>query len=177
MRCAAVGHGDRIHWQDLREHQRIARPDDHRHGLQQHRDADPGDQRRQARGVAQAAVGKAFDRHRQQGADRHGQQQRQPELRQRRQSGEMRVQGVHPGKGGQRADHQNVTVGKVNNAQDAVHHGIAERDQGVDAAEHDPVDDLLYECVQLIVPTRCSNNSYHPTNELNCKIRIYSFLL
>jgi hypothetical protein len=36
-------------------------------------------------------------------------------------------------------------VGKIDEANDAVHHGVAQRDKGVHAAQHQTVDDLLYE--------------------------------
>ena len=152
MRFAAGRDGDRVHRQDLWEHQRVARPDNHRHGLQQDRNADTRDQRREARGVAQSTVGKAFHGHRQQGADGHGNHQGNAELQQLRHMREGGVQGVHGGERGERADHQNIAVSKVNNAQNAIHHGIAQRDQRVDASQHHTVDQLLYECIQRLYP-------------------------
>ncbi|VDR29141.1 Uncharacterised protein [Raoultella terrigena] len=89
----------------------------------------------------------------------------------------MGVQRVHCRQRRQGADHQNIAVGKVNDAQDAVHHGVAERDQGIDASQHDAIDELLYECVQPIYPTMCSNYGYHPINELNCKNTDIFFLI
>jgi hypothetical protein len=42
-----------------------------------------------------------------------------------------------------RTDHQHFTVRKVDEVDDAVHHGVAQRYQGVHAAENQTVDDLL----------------------------------
>jgi hypothetical protein len=47
------------------------------------------------------------------------------------------------GEGAERADHQDVAVGEVDQAHDAVDHGEADRDQGVERAEHQPVEQLL----------------------------------
>jgi hypothetical protein len=44
---------------------------------------------------------------------------------------------------GQCADHQHLTVGKVDQVDDAVHHGVAQGYQGVHAAKNQTVDDLL----------------------------------
>jgi hypothetical protein len=41
------------------------------------------------------------------------------------------------------ADHVNLAVGEIDHADDAVHHRIADGDQGVDAAQRQTVDDLL----------------------------------
>ena len=43
------------------------------------------------------------------------------------------------------ADHDHLAVREVDQAHDAVNHRVAERDQHVDAAEHQAVDDLLDE--------------------------------
>ena len=47
----------------------------------------------------------------------------------------------------QRADHHDFAVREVDEPEDAVDHGVAQRDQRVDAAQHQAVDDLLQENV------------------------------
>ena len=46
------------------------------------------------------------------------------------------------------ADHHHFAVGEVDQLEDAVHHGVAQRDQGVDAAQHQAVDELLEKNIQ-----------------------------
>src|SRR5260370_39926541 len=48
-----------------------------------------------------------------------------------------------------RAHHQHVAVSEVDDAQDAINHRIAECDDGIDAAKHQSVDDLLDESVHV----------------------------
>ena len=46
---------------------------------------------------------------------------------------------------GEGADHEHVAVGEVDELHDAVHHRVAQGDQGVDEAQLQPVDDVLRE--------------------------------
>jgi hypothetical protein len=55
----------------------------------------------------------------------------------------MLIQQVEDGQAGHGADHQHIAVGEVNQVQHAVHHGVAQRDQCIHAAQHQPVNDLL----------------------------------
>ena len=48
---------------------------------------------------------------------------------------------------GERAEHVDVAVREVDEAQHAVHHRVPERDQRVDGAEREAVDELLEEGV------------------------------
>jgi hypothetical protein len=45
--------------------------------------------------------------------------------------------------GGEGADHEDVAVGEVDEAQHAVDHGVAEGDQGVDRAKGQAIEELL----------------------------------
>ena len=51
---------------------------------------------------------------------------------------------------GERAEHVDVAVREVDEAQHAVHHRVAERDEGVDGAEREAVDELLEEGIHLV---------------------------
>lgn len=53
-------------------------------------------------------------------------------------------------KGGERAEHQNVTVSEIDETQDAIHHRVAQRDKRVNGTERETVDQLLEEPVQSI---------------------------
>ena len=46
-----------------------------------------------------------------------------------------------------RAEHEDVAVGEVDQLDDAVDEGVAQRDEGVDQAVREPDDDRLDECV------------------------------
>ena len=41
------------------------------------------------------------------------------------------------------ADHEQIAVGEVDHGQDAVHHGVAQGDQRIDAADLEGVEELL----------------------------------
>jgi hypothetical protein len=49
----------------------------------------------------------------------------------------------------ERADHEHLAVGEVDQADDAVDHGVAQGDQGIHAAQHQAVDDLLEKDVHV----------------------------
>ena len=126
----------------------VAAPDDHGHGLQQDRDADGGDQRRQARRVAQRPVGDALDQQAEQDAhdDRRGHaDDHQPPARQR---GQQPVRQRDGAERGERPDHQHVAVGEVDQVHDPVDHRVAQRDERIQAAQHETVEDLLQESVE-----------------------------
>jgi hypothetical protein len=118
-------------------------PDDHRQRLQQQAHAHGGDQRRQARCVAQRAVGHLLDGEVQDRAhhDRAGQRDQQEHPAGQARAGQ---QGDHR-PAGQGPDHQHLTVGEVDQVDDAVDHRVAQCHQRVHAAEHQTVDDLLDE--------------------------------
>ena len=48
-------------------------------------------------------------------------------------------------KSGERAEHENVAVREIDEAQDAIDHRVAERDEGENRAERQAVDELLEE--------------------------------
>jgi hypothetical protein len=62
-----------------------------------------------------------------------------------------KIKMTHPGASGgparQSAHHQHFSVRKVDQVDDAVHHGVAQGHQGVHAAHDEAVDDLLEEDV------------------------------
>jgi hypothetical protein len=47
-------------------------------------------------------------------------------------------------------------MGEIDHADDAVDHGVADRDQPVDRAEHEAVDQLLREIIHLLPCRACS---------------------
>jgi hypothetical protein len=108
----------------------------HRHheGLQQDRHADRGDQRRQARRVAQAAVGDALDQHVHQHGHGNRAEDGDGQLEVARQAGEITVEQLQDRQADHRADHQDVAVGEVNEVEHPVDHRVPERDQCVHAA-------------------------------------------
>ena len=89
------------------------------------------DQNRQRRGVAQRLVGKPLDHNAQQRAQSHGndngQQRRHAHL-------------VHRNEHDVAAHHDHITMGEVQHLGDAIHHGVAQGDDGIHTAQADTVD-------------------------------------
>ena len=50
-------------------------------------------------------------------------------------------------------DHEDISVGEIDEFQDSVHHAVPQRDQGIDGAEGKTVDHLLE---KLVHPVRKS---------------------
>jgi hypothetical protein len=138
-------HHVRVAGQEDRVRLVVRLPDDHRQRLQQQAHPHRRDERREARRVAQRPVGDLLDREVERRTDDHRRAQRDQEQCPARQaeSGERGDDG--PAR--QRTDHQHLAVGEVDQVDDPVDHRVAERDQRIDAAEHEPVDDLLDEGV------------------------------
>jgi len=122
---------------------RAGLPQNHGEGLQQQRHAHRGDQRRQARRIAQWPVGELLDEEVENRAHDHG--------------GEQGDQHQHPAgppelgegrdhrPGGHGTHHEHFAVGEVDQVDHAVDHRVSECDQRIDASQHQPVDHLLNE--------------------------------
>ena len=138
--------------------QRVAAGDDRRHRFharalrdlrevrQHERHADRRQHRREAEGVAQRPVGDALHRPAIERGDRHRDQQHDQEDQGDRGQPE-RDQHQERDQRDEAADHEDVAMGEIDHADDAVDHGVADRDQPVDRAEHEAVDELLGEII------------------------------
>ena len=111
-------------------------------------DADGGDHRSRAGGAAQRPQPVTLD----DGADRARAQHRTDEDEQQntdeRQAVENlglshKAQGLHHPQADERAHHEDVEMGKVDQLDDAVDHGEPEREQRIHRTQAHPVDDLL----------------------------------
>ncbi len=51
-----------------------------------------------------------------------------------------------------RAHHGDFAVGEIDELENAVHHGVAQRDQRIDAAQHQAIDELLEKNIQDKLP-------------------------
>jgi len=119
-----------------RDADRLGAEDLHHHVLQHEPDRDRRDQRRDvASPVAHRAKRDALDDNAEHGGREHGAGQGDP----RREAGERQRQ-AHVG-----ADHEDLAVGQVEQVQHAEDERVTDRDQGIGAAEHQPVDELLGE--------------------------------
>ena len=108
-------------------------PDQQGGVLQQVADADGGDEDRQGGGGAQGLVSQTLNDDAQDRTDSHGQQ-----------NGNHRRQ-TQIGSGAEgdvAAHHDDVAVGEVQHLGDAVDHGVAQGDDGVDAAQADAADEV-----------------------------------
>ena len=141
--------------------QRVAAGNDRRHRLdpralrdlrvvgQDERHADGREHRRQPERVPQRPVGDALDGPAIQRGDRHRHQQHdQQDQRDRGQA--ERDQDQERDQRDEAADHENVAMGEIDHADDAIDHGVADGDQAVDRAEHEAVDQLLGEIIHAL---------------------------
>ncbi len=121
----------------------VAAPDHQRDVLQHDRHADGRDQRREPRGAPQRPVGDLFHAVR----DRHADEDRNEEPGEN--DHDRRKRGVRAEQAGDdrqrhhRAYHHHFAMREIDQADDAVDHRVAERNQRVDTAERETVDDLL----------------------------------
>ncbi len=141
--------------------QGIAAGDDRRHRFdpralrdlrvvgQHERHADRRQHRREAERVPQRPVGDALHRPAVERGDRHRHQQH--DQQDHRNHGEAdRDQDQERDQRDEAADHEDVAMGEIDHADDAIDHGVADGDQAVDRAEHDAVDQLLGEIVHAL---------------------------
>ena len=98
-------------------------------------------------GFPDRPVGQQFHQHSHTGADENGRHHGQPAGNPRRHhDGNNEKQRVA-------AHHNEIAVGKVNELDDPVDHGIAQSDQGVYAAEAQPGNQELNECDHWKIPS------------------------
>ena len=71
----------------------------------------------------------------------------------------MRDQHQEGDQGQERADHEDVAMGEIDHADDAVDHRVADRDQAIDRAERDAVDELLDEIFHASAPSESPSKS------------------
>ena len=111
--------------------------------LQEIADANGRDQHRQAGGSPQRLIGQSLDEHAQHGTYRHSRQDgdhhRQPQV-------------IGDAEGNVSAHHDDVAVGEVQHFGNAINHGVAQGDDGIDAAQADPVDQEIEKCHRSLTP-------------------------
>lgn len=112
--------------------------------LQEIADANGGDEHRQGGRLTQGLVGQSFDDDAQDGTYHHSQQYAHHR-------GQIKAAGGKEGHIG--AHHDDVAVGKVQHLCDAVHHGVAQGDDGVDAAQADTGDQIIEEAQTIHLST------------------------
>jgi len=108
--------------------------------LEEQRDADGGDEDVERGRAAERPVGQALDGHAQHGATDHCDEE-DDQAAPDRALGDV-LAGIVADEG---ADHEDIGVGEINEAQHAVDHRVAERDERVDRPEGKAVEELLEE--------------------------------
>ena len=113
--------------------------------LQDERHAHGGDQRRELRRAAQRSVGDPLDQRVENPRADHRHDQRRPGGRRTARTVEALVQPERPDErgGDERADHEHLAVGEVDQLDDAVDERVTDRHQRPDGAVGDPGDDVL----------------------------------
>src|SRR4029079_2032989 len=94
-------------------------------------------------------ISESFNRHTHQGRGNHRSHQYDRETKQTGPGGKPELEGQKITN--ESADHINVAVREVDQPQDAIDHRVAQGDQRVDRADRQAVNQLLNECVHLIV--------------------------
>ena len=113
--------------------------------LQKDGHADGRNQRHQARTVAQRLVGNLLDREAVAAGQNDGNQNGEDDDQRQRQAERGQTHQRHHADIS--ANHVNLAVGEVNQADDAIDHGVANGNQRINAAEGEAVDNLLKEVV------------------------------
>ena len=113
----------------------VGLPDDHGQGLQQDGHADGGDQGREFGAVAQRAVGDFLNDKVQRCGHHTGNEQGHHQNQPARGVGHALFHQADHGPAGERPNHHHLAVGEVDQVDDAVDHGVAQRNQGVHAAQ------------------------------------------
>ena len=130
----------------------VGLPDDHGQGLQQDAHANGGDERRQFGAVAQRTIGNFFNCKIEAGSHHTGNDQRNQEHQPTRQAGHRLLhQGDHR-PAGEGRNHEHFAVGKVDQIDNTVHHGVTQSNQGIHAALYQAVDHLLNKNIHTDTP-------------------------
>ena len=132
--------------------------------LQEKTDAERGDDGRDAGRLPQRLVGCPLDQHADAGNAEHGEEQRRNE-REPEQGRENEAEKC--------AHHEEIAMGEVDHGEDAVDHGVAEGDQGIDAPELQRIQNLLEEIghqtglssVTQCLPVRIRGDEASPCHE------------
>ncbi len=152
---------------DLADHRRdrlVARTlrDLHEIG-QRDRHADGGDQRRQPERAAKRPVRHFFDRPVVEAGKQHRHDHHDQQEQHHVNAHEDAPQDEEYDEGGEGPEHEDITVGEVDHADDAVDHRVADRDQAVDGSQRQPVDKLLDEIFHMFAaPLGMSPRRTHP---------------
>jgi hypothetical protein len=107
-----------------------------------------GDDRGDPGGLAQGTVGQPLDGHPQERGEDHAEQQGAGEDQHQGQTQGQPQQEGGPGQAEVGAHHEDVAVGEVDHGEDAVHHGVAQGDEGVNAPQLQGVQDVLGQDLQ-----------------------------
>ena len=133
------------------------------------RDADGGDQHGETGRWRNGHVREKFDQHSDDGADDGG----EDDDEKRRDDGGRRsgfLQGRSEEVGGERAEHQHVAMGEVDEAQDAINHRVAQRDERVDESQRQTVDQLLEQPIHAVAESRIDGVHQLELPSLTCRM-------
>jgi len=117
--------------------------------LEEEGDADGGDEDRETGAIAKGAVGELFDDDTKDGAYDHCNDEHEECARPRGAAVGELEDGWGDVEAGEGADHEDITVGEIDEAEDAVHHCVAKGNEGVDGPEGEAIDELLEEFDQV----------------------------
>ena len=93
--------------------------------------------------VAERLVAQALDQHADQGASHHGEQEGEPGDGERRRAAAEPEHERTEVEAREGTEHEHIAVGEIDETQNPVHHRVAQRDERIDAALGQTVDQLL----------------------------------
>ena len=114
---------------------------------QEDRHADRRNERREPEGASERPVGEPLDGPVPQAGQRHRCDQHHDERDRKRAQMKDLGENHEDDQGDEGRQHEQVAMGEIDHADDAVDHRVADRDQTVDRSERQPVDELLEEIV------------------------------
>ena len=157
---AADGEDDLLRADQVGDRLLVAAPPQQADVLQDEREPDRRDQRRELGRVAQRPVGDPLDEHVQRAGHGHGEQQRDEQAagEAERRRGQAEPERAPQADGGEGADHEDVAVREVDQLDDAVDERVADRDQRPDRAVGQPLGEVEAELGQVVVDHRLTRD-------------------
>ena len=144
-RAPGLGNLDRAVGDDLGKRLRVGAEDELAGVFEEERNADGGDEHGELRTVAQRPVAELFDDDADERADAAWRASSTAVAPAQRGPAAEQLRAVFGAdiKSRERAEHEDVAVREIDEAQDAIDHRVAQRDERVDRALRQPVDELL----------------------------------
>jgi hypothetical protein len=154
--------GDIVYGADQRRDRLVARPLGHLDKIRQRdRHTDRGNKWRQAEGSAQRTISNALDRPVPQTRHQHRNEEHNQEQNCNRKAREHGSEDEKDNKAGKTAKHEDIAMGEIDHADNAVNHRIANSHKAIDGSKSQPINELLDKIFHMSFPLDASQISQH----------------